>query len=221
MNPKLFPIALSFGVATAALLMVTPLGTAIAWVQARVPHRLRRVVDVLILLPIVLPPTVVGFLLVVLFGKEGVLGSALDSVFGIRLIFTPWAAVIASTIAALPVMVKAAQPAFEAIPRELEDVARSLGLSPLAVFFRVSIPAARRGLLAGMVLSFARAMGEFGGTLMFAGNKPGRTNTMPLEIFAAYQHGDDALALIYVVVLVSFAILVAIAAGRLTPREGT
>ena len=221
MNPKVFPIVLSFGVATAALLMVTPIGTAIAWVQARVPHPLRRAVDVLILLPIVLPPTVVGFALVVLFGREGILGSPLDSVFGIRLIFTPWAAIMASTVAALPVMVKAAQPAFEAIPRELEDVARSLGLSPIAVFFRVSIPAARRGLLAGMVLAFARAMGEFGGTLMFAGNKPGRTNTMPLELFAAYQAGDDARALLYVAILVGFAVLVAIAAGRLAPREGT
>lgn len=221
MDPKLFPIALSFVVATAALLLVTPIGTAIAWVQARVPHPLRRAVDVLILLPIVLPPTVVGFLLVVLFGKEGVLGSTLNSVFGFRLIFTPWAAILASTIAALPVMVKAAQPAFEAIPRELEDVARSLGLSPVAVLFRVSLPAARRGLLAGMVLAFARALGEFGGTLMFAGNKPGQTNTMPLEIFAAYQAGDDARALLYVTILVSFAVVVAIAAGRLTPKEGT
>jgi len=220
-NPQLFPIVLSFGVATAAMVMVTPIGTGIAWVQARVPHPLRRAVDVLVLLPIVLPPTVIGFLLVVLFGRQGIFGSQLEAILGVRLIFTPWAAVIASTVAALPVMVKAAQPAFEAIPRELEDVGRSLGLSPIAVFFRVSLPAARRGLLAGMVLAFARAMGEFGGTLMFAGNKPGQTNTMPLELFAAYQAGDDARAFLYVAILVGFAVLVAIAAGRLTPKEGT
>ena len=221
MNPQLFPIVLSFGVATAALVMVTPIGTGIAWVQARHPHPLRRAVDVLILLPLVLPPTVIGFLLVVLFGRQGILGSQLEAILGVRLIFTPWAAVIASTVAALPVMVKAAQPAFEAIPRELEDVGRSLGLSPIAVFFRVSLPAARRGLLAGMVLAFARAMGEFGGTLMFAGNKPGQTNTMPLELFAAYQAGDDARAFLYVAILVGFAVMVAISAGRLTPKEGT
>lgn len=221
MNPTLFPIVLSVGVSIAALAIVTPIGTAIAWVQARVAHPLRRVVDVLILLPLVLPPTVVGFLLVVVFGRYGIVGAWLESLFGIHLVFTPAAAVIASTIAALPVMVKAVQPAFEAIPRELEDVGRSLGLSPLAVFFRVSLPAARRGLIAGMVLSFARAMGEFGGTLMFAGNKPGRTNTMTLELFTSYQRGEDARALLYVVVLMSFAVLVAIAAGRLAPREAT
>jgi molybdate transport system permease protein len=198
-----------------------PAGTAVAWLQARVAHPFRRVVDVLVLLPMVLPPTVVGFVLVLLFGRQGILGAPLESVLGIRLIFTPAAAVLASTIAALPVMVKAAQPAFESIPRELEDVGRSLGLSPVAVFFRVSLPAARRGLIVGVVLAFARAMGEFGATLMFAGNKPGRTNTMPLELFAAYQAGDDARALLYVVVLVVFAIGVAIAAGRLVPRAGT
>lgn len=221
MDEKLFPIFLSFGVATAAVVLVTPAGTAIAWLQARYRHPLHRVVDVLVLLPMVLPPTVIGFVLVVLFGRQGLLGGPLESVLGVRLIFTPAAAVVASTVAALPVMVKAAQPAFEAIPRELEDVGRSLGLSPLAVFFRVSLPAAYRGLIVGVVLAFARAMGEFGATLMFAGNRPGRTNTMPLELFAAYQAGDDARALVYVLVLVGFAVFVAIAAGRLVPRRGT
>ena len=220
MDPKVFPVVLSFEVAFTSLLMVAPLGTAIAWVQARVRHPFRRIVDVLVLLPIVLPPSVVGFLLVVLFGRRGLFGSVLEDVFGLRLVFTPAAAILASTVAALPVMVKAAQPAFESIPRELEDVARSLGLKPLAVFFRVSLPAARRGLLAGAVLAFARAMGEFGGTLMFAGNIPGRTNTMPLELFAAYQAGDDARALLYVIVLMVFAVVVAVAASRLGPREG-
>lgn len=219
MDPRYFPIALSFEVAGAALLIAAPLGTAIAWIQARWRHPLHRVVDVLVLLPMVLPPTVVGFLLVVLFGRRGVFGPLLEDVLGVRLIFTPAAAILASALASLPVMVKAAQPAFESIPRELEDVARSLGLTPLAVFFRVSLPAARRGLLAGAVLAFARALGEFGATVMFAGNIPGRTNTMPLEIFAAYQAGDDARAVLYVGVLAAFALVVAFAAARLSPRE--
>ena len=221
MDAEIFPIALSFRVAALAVLIAAPLGTAIAWTQARVRHPFKRAVDVMVLVPMVLPPTVVGFLLVVLLGRRGVLGPALEEIFGLRLIFTSTAAVLASALAALPVMVKAAQPAFESVPRELEDVGRSLGLSPMAVFLRVSLPAARRGLLAGLVLSFARAMGEFGATLMFAGNSPGKTNTMPLEIFAAYQAGDDARALLYVLVLLGFAIVVALAAARLGPREAT
>ena len=113
---------------------------------------------------------------------------------------------------------KTAQPVFEGIPRELEDVGRSLGLSPWALFFRVSLPVAWRGVVAGLVLAFARGIGEFGATLMFAGNIPGRTNTMPLEIFAAYQLGDDRRALIYVAVLIAFSGLVVWAASRLAPR---
>lgn len=201
------------------MLLILPVGMGIAWVQARIAHRFRRVVDVLVLLPMVLPPTVVGFFLVLFLGRRGFIGHWLDEAFSFRIIFTPLAAVIASTVAALPVMVKAAQPAFESVPRELEDVGRSLGLSPWRVFFRVTIPAARRGLLAGTVLSFARAMGEFGGTLMFAGNIPGRTNTMPLELFAAYQAGDDARAGLYVLLLAAFAVVVAVVAARLQPRE--
>ena len=220
MDARWFPIALSFQVATAAVLIAGPLGVALAWIQARHRYRGRRVVDVLVLLPMVLPPTVIGFLLVVFLGRRGLVGSWLEEV-GIRLVFTPWAAVIAAAVAALPVMVKAAQPAFAAVPRDLEDVARSLGLRPLRVFLRVSLPAARRGLIAGVVLSFARAIGEFGGTLMFAGNIPGRTNTMPLEIFAAYQVGDDHRAALYVAVLIAFAVAVALIASTLAPREGT
>lgn len=219
MDPKLFPIALSFQVAAASMLVVFPAGVAIAWVQARIAHPFRRLVDVLVLLPMVLPPTVVGFFLVLFLGRRGFIGQWLDAAFSFRIVFTPLAAVIASTVAALPVMVKAAQPAFEAVPRELEDVGRSLGLSPWRVFFRVTMPAARRGLLAGAVLAFARAIGEFGGTLMFAGNIPGRTNTMPLELFAAYQSGEDARAGLYVVVLAAFAVFVAVAASRLQPRD--
>lgn len=220
MDPRWFPIVLSFQVAAAALLIAGPLGLALAWTQARVRYRGRRLVDVAILLPLVLPPTVIGYLLVLFLGRHGVVGQWLAAA-GIRLVFSPAAAVIASAIAALPVLVKAAQPAFEAVPRDLEDVARSLGLPPRAVFLRVSVPAARRGLLAGLVLGFARAMGEFGATLMFAGNIPGRTNTMPLEIFAAWQVGDDARAGLYVAVLVAFAVAVAFAAATLAPREGT
>ncbi|HCP47918.1 MAG TPA: molybdate ABC transporter permease subunit, partial [Deltaproteobacteria bacterium] len=129
----------------------------------------------------------------------------------------PTAAVLASAIVALPLLVKTAQPAIENVPVELEQVASSLGLSPVALFFRVTLPAAWRGILAALVLAFARALGEFGATLMFAGHIPGKTNTMPLEIFAAYQSGNDSLALTYVVVLTGLSLLVVTVAARMSP----
>ncbi|MEE8138923.1 MAG: molybdate ABC transporter permease subunit [Thermoanaerobaculia bacterium] len=216
--PDAFPIALSLRVAALSLVLVTPLGIALAWVQAKRSYPLRGLVDALILLPLVLPPSVVGYLLVVFLGRQGPLGAALERTFDLRLVFTPAAAVIASSIVALPLLVKTAQPVFEAIPREIEDVGRSLGLAPLALFFRVTLPAAWRGVVAGLVLAFARAIGEFGATLMFAGNIPGRTNTMPLEIFAAFQLGDDRRALLYVTVLVGLSGIVVLAASKLAPK---
>jgi len=214
-----FPIVLSLRVAALALVFVGPIGLAIAWLQARRRYVLRSLVDGLVLLPLVLPPSVVGFFLVVLFGRRGVLGAWLDAELSLRVVFSPAAAVIASAVVALPILVKTAQPALEAVPSELEDVGRSLGLSPLPLFFRVTLPSAWRGVLAALVLAFARAIGEFGATIMFAGNIPGRTNTMPLEIFAAYQGGDDRRAGIYVAVLTVISIVVVAAAARLSPRN--
>ena len=177
--------------------------------------------DAIILLPLVLPPSVVGFFLIVVFGREGVVGQWLDEAFGLRLVFTPFAAIIASAVVALPIMVKTAQPALASVPPELEQVARSLGLSPVRVFFRVTLPSAWPGIVAALVLAFARALGEFGATLMFAGNIPGSTNTMPLEIFSAYQAGDDARAFLYVGVLTAISVVVVVVAGRLSKRQGS
>jgi molybdate transport system permease protein len=216
-----FPILLSLRVALLALALVGPLGIALAFVQARRRYPLRRLVDALVLLPLVLPPSVVGFLLVLIFGRRGLVGGALEAALGVRLVFTPAAAVIASAVVALPILVKTAQPALEAVPPELEEVARTLGLRPLAVFFRVTLPVAWRGVLAATVLGFARALGEFGATLMFAGNIPGRTNTMPIEIFAAYQAGDDRRAALYVAVLTALSLVVVLTAARLGPRSIT
>jgi len=214
-----FPIWLSLKIAALSLVFVAPVGLALAWIQARKRYALRALVDGIVLLPLVLPPSVVGFFLVVLFGRRGALGSTLEELFDFRLVFTPAAAILASTVVALPLMVKTAQPAIEAVPRELEDVGRSLGLGPIALFLRVTLPSAWRGVLAAMVLAFARAVGEFGATLMFAGNIPGRTNTMPLEIFAAYQAGEDERAMLYVVVLTALSTAVVLLAARIQPRE--
>jgi molybdate transport system permease protein len=214
-----FPIILSLRVAAIALLIVAPLGIAVAFFQARRRYALRSLVDALVLLPLVLPPSVVGFFLVLLFGRRGPIGRWLEATLDLRLVFSPAAAVLASAVVALPILVKTVQPAIEAVPRELEAVGRSLGLGPVELFVRVTLPGAFRGVLAGVVLGFARAVGEFGATLMFAGNIPGRTNTMPLEIFAAYQAGDDRRAGIYVAVLTALSALVVIVASRLSPRD--
>ncbi len=214
-----FPVLLSLEVATASLLVVTPIGLALALVQARSRYRLSALVDAAILLPMVLPPSVVGYFLIVLLGRRGPVGTWLAESLDITLIFTPAAAVIASTVVALPLLAKTAQPAIEAVPLEYEDVARTLGLGPAAVILRVTLPSAWRGIAAAMALAFARAAGEFGATLMFAGNIPGRTNTMPLEIYAAYQSGHDDRALLYVLILSGLSCLVVFLASRLSPAR--
>lgn len=211
------PVVLSLRVASIALALVTPLGIALAWLQARRRYPLRGAVDALILLPLVLPPSVVGYFLLVAFGRRGPIGALLDSLLHVRVVFSSAAAVIASSVVALPILVKTAQPAIEGVPAELEAVGRSLGLAPFALFVRVTVPCAWRGIVAGLVLAFARAIGEFGATLMFAGDIPGRTNTMPIEIFAAYQAGDDGRALFYVVVLTAISAVVVALAARLAP----
>lgn len=213
-----FPVYLSLRVAAVALAVTAPVGLSIAWVQARKRYLLRNLVDAAVLLPLVLPPSVVGFFLILLFGRRGLFGQWLEEL-GMRLVFSPSGAVLASCVVALPIIVKTAQPAIESVPVELEKVGRTLGLGPLELFFRVTLPSAWRGVAAALVLGFARALGEFGATLMFAGNIPGRTNTMPLETFAAYQAGDDQRAMIYVSILTALSVAVVLAAARLSPRE--
>ncbi|MFO0550603.1 MAG: molybdate ABC transporter permease subunit [Polyangiaceae bacterium] len=215
-----FPILLSLRVAFATLILVGPIGVAIAHAQARRSYRGKGLVDALLLLPLILPPSVVGFFLVMLFGRRGVAGPLLNAL-GVRVVFSPVGAVLASMVVALPILVKTCQPALEAVPREFEDVGRTLGLGPFEVFFRVTLRAAWRGVAAGLVLAFARAIGEFGATLMVAGNIRNATNTMPLEIFAAYQAGDDGRAMKYVLVLTTLSGIVAVVAARLAPREAS
>lgn len=209
-----FPLFLSLKIAALALLLVGPPGIALAWLQARKRYPLRGVVDAVILLPLVLPPSVVGYFLVAVLGSSGPVGGMLEELFSLSLIFSPKGAVVASAVVALPLVVKTAQPAIEAVPVDLEHVGQSLGLGPMQLFFRVTLPSAWRGILAALVLAWARGLGEFGATLMFAGHIPGRTNTMPLEIYAAYQRGDSETALIYVAALTALSLVVVALASR-------
>lgn len=214
-----FPVLLSLRVALIALLVVGPLGVAFARFQARASYRGKSLVDALLLLPLILPPSVVGYLLVVLLGRKGLIGPIVERLFEVRVVFSPLGAVVASCVVALPILVKTAQPALEAVPREMEDVGRTLGLGPLELFFRVTLRASWRGVVAALMLAFARAVGEFGATLMVAGNIPGKTNTMPLEIFASYQAGADDRAITYVLILTVLSGLIAVVAARFAPRE--
>ncbi|MFG5407977.1 molybdate ABC transporter permease subunit [Piscinibacter sakaiensis] len=171
-------LALSLKVAGWATAINLVLGVAAGWVLAR--HRFpgRDLVDALLTLPMVLPPTVLGYYLLVVIGRRGWLGGWLHETFGIQLIFTWQGAVIAASIVAFPLVMKAARAAFEGVDRRFEQAGRVLGLGEWAVFFRVSLPLAWRGILAGVLLAFARALGEFGATLMVAGSIPGRTQTL-------------------------------------------
>jgi molybdate transport system permease protein len=185
---------LSLLVVSFATLFVAGVGTAFGFVLAKRQFRAKELLDALLTLPMVLPPTVTGFYLILLLGRRGLLGRYLYSMTGWTIAFTWEAAVVAATVMALPIMVKSARAALESVDARYEMVSFSLGKGELETFFRVTLPLAFRGIMAGVVLSFARALGEFGATLMLAGNIPGKTQTMPLAIFEAFFSGEDRQA---------------------------
>ena len=192
-------------------------GVGVGYAMARWRFAGRELADALLTLPMVMPPTVLGYYLLVLIGTHGPIGAWLLQHFGIRLIFTWQAAVIAATVVSFPLVFKSARAAFETVDPQLEDAARLLGISEAAVFFRVSLPLAWRGVLAGLLLSFARALGEFGATLMVAGSIPGKTQTLSIAVYEAVQAGQDDTANFLVLVTSITCIAVLLAAGRLVP----
>ncbi|MCG3171150.1 MAG: Molybdenum transport system permease protein ModB [Pseudomonadales bacterium] len=165
----------------------------------------------------VMPPTVLGYYLLVLVGRRGSLGGWLHEQFGIELVFTWQAAVIAAAVVAFPLVFKPARAAFEAVDGQLEQAARVLGISEPAVFFRATLPLAWRGIMAGVLLAFARALGEFGATLMVAGSMPGRTQTLSIAVYEAVQAGQDETANVLVAITSLVCVLVLLGAGRLAP----
>lgn len=190
----LAPLALSFRVATTATVLAVLGGVPLAWTLARRRFVGRGALELLVLLPMVLPPTVLGYYLLLLVGRRAPLGQLIETLSGRAVVFTPAAAVLATTVAASPFLVRAAQAGFEQVDVIYEDAARTLGRSELSVFLTVTVPLAGRGILAGTALCFARAMGEFGATLMLAGNIPGRTQTASLAVYDAFESGDAARA---------------------------
>ena len=219
MSPDaLAALALSVRVAVVATALNAVIGIPLAWALARRPFRGRALVDLAVTLPLVLPPTVTGYYLIVLLGRRGWLGAPLYSLTGWSVAFTWYAAVIAATVMALPLLVRTARAAIESVDRELEKAAYTLGRPEWRTALEVTLPLARNGIIAGLVLAFARALGEFGATLMLAGNIPGKTTTVPLAIYTAVQTGEtrDALVLVFMLTALSCAVLVA--AARLGAR---
>jgi len=176
-------IRLSLQVALTATILSLPVGIGLGYLLARRKFWGKGVVEAFLSLPLVLPPVVTGYLLLVLLGRRGWIGSLLASWFGVQLVFTWKAAAVASAVMSFPLMVRAIRAAFAEVDRRLETAARTLGAGRLETFVRISVPLARRGILAGAVLAFARSIGEFGATVMIAGNLPGETRTIPLFIY--------------------------------------
>ena len=217
MEPAWVALALSLKVAGFATAINTCAGIAVGLLLARRRFIGRDLLDALLTLPMVLPPTVLGYYLLVLLGRKGWLGGWLAERFGIHLIFTWQGAVIAASAVAFPLVMKSARAAFEGVDPQLEKAARVLGLPEWAVFLRVTLPLAWRGILAGVLLAFARALGEFGATLMVAGSIPGRTETMSIAVYQAVQAGQDALANTLVLIMSATCIAVLLGAGHLAP----
>ncbi|HII80529.1 MAG TPA: molybdate ABC transporter permease subunit [Methanosarcina sp.] len=213
-----FPLSLSLWVATISSLLVLCSGVVIAYIFARHDFRGKDLAELLVTLPLVLPPTVIGYLLVILVGKKGFLGHLVYSFLGTGIMFTWQAAVIAAYTVSLPLMVRTAQAAIESVDKELEYTAYILGRSEIETALIITLPLSKKGILAGLVLSFARAIGEFGATLMVAGNIPGKTNTMSISIYNAFQSGNNELAQMLVIILILMSLLTIALTGKFVEK---
>ena len=196
------------------------IGIFLAWVLARLKFLGKEWIDAAITLPLVLPPTVLGYYLLVVLGQRSPLGKLFERLFGFQLTFTPLAAIIAATIHALPLMVKSVRAAFEEVDPILENVARTLGATELRLFLTITLPLSRRAILAATVLAFARALGDFGVTIMIAGNIPGKTQTASVAIYDAVQAGRDNEALWLVVIISILSVIILYTTNKLGKPRG-
>lgn len=213
------PLVLSFEVAATATLLAGAAGVVLGGILARLRFPGRDLLDVLITAPMVLPPTVLGYYLLVALGRHSPIGRAFEALTGSSIVFTRTGAVVAATIGALPLVVKSARAAMEEVDPQLVDAARTLGATRLRVFLTIVLPLSASGVLAGLSLGFARALGDFGVTLMVAGNIPGLTQTASLAIYDAVQAGRDAEAAGMAAVMTAAAIVVLYGANKLSRRR--
>ena len=212
-------LALSARVAAACALVLALPGIALGWLLARARFRGKVLVDALLHAPLVLPPVATGYLLLVVLGRRGLLGAWLYQHFGISFAFTWKAAVAASAVMALPLMVRAVRLAVELVDRRLEEAAYTLGAGPLRIFWSITLPLALPGVVTGLILSFARSLGEFGATMIFAGNIAGETRTLPLAIYSCLQTPDGEGAAFRLVAISLVVALAALAASEWLARR--
>ena len=200
-------IGFTLGVATLSTLIILPIGTLLAWFLAREKWFGKSVVETVVALPLVMPPVATGLILLKLLGRRGIAGAWIEKIFGVEIVFTWRAVVIAMGVMSFPLLVRAARVAFEEVNPRLEQIARTLGAGEYRVFFTITLPLAARGIVAGTLLAFARALGEFGATILVAGNIPGKTSTLSLSIYGFVQLGQDSAAfrLLIISVAISFA----------------
>ena len=214
MNDVLSVALFTAGMAALATAVMLPLGLAVAWVLARRRFPGRAVLETLVSLPLVLPPVATGLILITVLGRRGLLGGLLERM-GIEVMFTWRAVVVAMAVMGLPLLVRSARAGFEQVDRRYEQIAATLGARPARVFFTVSLPLARRGVLAGSLLGFSRALGEFGATIMVAGALPG-TRTIAVAIYTYTETGQDAAAAVMLAVSAAIAFGALLASNRLT-----
>jgi molybdate transport system permease protein len=211
-----FPLWLSLRVAAISTALALTAGLWLAWMLANRTFRGKEILDAAITLPLVLPPTVLGYYLLVLLGRASPIGGFYEWAFGGPLVFTWQAAVVASLFHSTPLLVKSARAAFESVDRSYERAARNLGATELRLFWRVTLPLVRRSILAAAALAFARSLGDFGVTLMIAGNIPGRTQTVAVAIYDAVEAGNGATARILVLIISAVSLAILTLANRLT-----
>ncbi len=199
-------LKLSLLIVSAATIIVGVSGLAFAYLLAKFDFKGKELLDAVLTMPLVLPPTVTGYYLIILLGRNGIIGGFIYEFTGWTIVFTWQGAVIAATVVSLPLMIKAARASIESVNPNYEIASYTLGKSKIETFLRITLPLAKRGIFAGLVLSFARALGEFGATLMIAGNIPGKTQTMPLAIYEAVASGDDRRAQMLALILTAISI---------------
>ena len=209
-----FPLWLSLRVAVLSTILAVAIGLWLAWILANFSFRGKEVVDAAITLPLVLPPTVLGYYLLVVLGRTSPIGRVYEWLFGGPLVFSWQAAVVAALFHATPLLIKSARAAFESADHSYERAARTLGASELRLFWSVTLPLARRSIFAASALAFARSLGDFGITLMIAGNIPGRTQTVAIAIYDAVESGNGALARVLVLVISAVSLVILALANR-------
>ena len=214
-----FPLWNSLRIAAISTVLIFFLGIAAAYYIAKLPKLVKGVLDVVLTLPLVLPPTVMGYLLLRLLGPRRIIGAWALEQFGVRLVMVWWSAIFAAVVVAFPLMYRTARGAFESFDETLSQSAQTLGLPNAWIFWRVRMPCCRQGILAGTVLAFARALGEYGATSMLAGYTPGKTATVSTAVYQLWQTGDDAMAFRWVLVNVAISAVFLLTVNLLEDRQ--